>query len=172
MLMRKDDVLLKKKNGNSGLREMVGVRGEARIVIIDKNTYKKLLDKTIKNVITDNGINLFTSRIASPWSAANWCLELGTGTGTPSNSDTDLFAPISDSRKKGTKTKVAYNQIQYYVRYMPEELVGYTFTECGIWENTASDLSGGVLVNHLLIEPAIEKTADILVDFYINFYLS
>jgi len=152
--------------------EKVKVRGEVRIIIRDKKTNKVLLDKTVKNVITDNGIDLFTSRIANPWSATNWCLELGVGTGTPSNTDTDLFSPITDTRKTGTRTKVAYNQIQYYVRYMPEEANGYTFTELGIFENCASDLTGGVLINHLLIEPPIEKTEDILVDFYINIYLS
>ena len=158
---------MNKKQGDK-----VKVTGEVRIVIRDKKTGKVLMDKTVKNVITDNGIDLFTSRIANPWSQAYWCLELGVGTGTPSSSDTDLFSPITDTRKSGTKTKVAYNQIQYYVRYMPEEANGYTFTELGIFENCASDLSGGVLINHLLIEPPIEKTEDILVDFYINIYLS
>jgi len=152
--------------------DKVKVTGEVRIVIRDRKTGKILMDKTVKNVITDNGIDLFTSRIANPWSATNWCLELGVGTGTPDSSDTDLFSPITDTRKSGTKTKVAYNQIQYYVRYLPEEANGYIFTELGIFENCAGDLTGGVLINHLLIEPPIEKTSDILVDFYINIYLS
>ena len=152
--------------------EKVKVRGEVRIVVRDKKTNKVLLDKTVKNVITDGGIDLFTSRIASPWTAQPWCLELGVGSGTPSSSDTDLFSPITDTRKSGTKSKVASNQIQYYVRYLPEEANGYTFTELGIFENCSEELAGGVLINHLMIEPPIEKTSDILVDFYINIYLS
>ena len=157
---------------NGKVNEKAKVRGEVRIVVRDKKTNKVLVDKTFKNVITDGGIDLFTSRIANPWTATYWCLELGVGTGTPDKSDTDLFSPITDTRKSGVKSKVAYNQIQYYVRYLPEEANGYTYSELGIFENCASDLSGGTLINHLLIEPAIEKTSDILVDFYINIYLS
>jgi len=154
------------------MKEKMKVRGEVRIIIRDKKTKKVLLDKTLKNVITQNGFDVFASRIASPWSASPWCLELGVGTGAPSSSDTDLFSPITDTRKSGTRSKVAYNQVQYYVRYLPEEANGYTYSELGIFENCAGDLTGGVLINHLLIEPPIEKTSDILVDFYINIYLS
>jgi len=153
-------------------KEKMKIRGEVRIIIRDKKTNKVLLDKTLKNVITDGGISVFTSRMASPWSTAYWCLELGIGTGTPDHSDTDLFSPITDTRKSGVRSKVADNQIQYYVRYLPEEANGYTYSELGIWENCNPDLSGGILINHLLIEPPIEKTSDILVDFYINIYVT
>ena len=152
--------------------EEMKVRGEVRIIIRDRKTGKILSDKTLKNVITDGGIGVFASRIANPWTTAYWCLELGIGTGTPSSSDTDLFSPITDTRKSGTRSKVGNNQIQYYVRYLPEEANGYTYSELGIFENCNADLSGGTLINHLLIEPAIEKTSDILVDFYINIYLT
>ena len=157
---------------NGKVNEKAKVRGEVRIVVRDKKTNKVLVDKTFKNVITDGGIDLFTSRIANPWDMQYWCLELGVGTGTPDKSDTDLFAPITDTRKSGVKSKVAYNQIQYYVRYLPEEANGYTYSELGIFENCTEELENGTLINHLLIEPAIEKTSDILVDFYINIYLS
>jgi len=152
--------------------EKVKIRGEVKVVIRDRKTNKVLAEKIYKNVITDGGIGVFASRIANPWSTAYWCLELGIGTGTPSSSDTNLFGPIATTRKSGTRSKVGNNQIQYYVRYLPEEANGYTYTELGIWENCNIDLSGGTLINHLLIEPAIEKTSDILVDFYVNIYLS
>jgi len=154
------------------MKEKMKVRGEVRIIIRDRKTGKVLSDKTLKNVITDGGIGVFASRIANSWTTAYWCLELGIGTGTPSSSDTDLFSPITDTRKSGSRTKVGNNQIQYYVRYLPEEANGYTYSELGIFENCNPDLSGGTLINHLLIEPAIEKTSDILVDFYVNIYLT
>jgi len=152
--------------------ETMKIRGEVRIIIRDKKTGKVLSDKTLKNVITDGGINVFTNRMANAWAMAYWCLELGIGTGTPSSSDTDLFNPIETTRKTGSRSKVGNNQIQYYVRYMPEEANGLTYTELGIFENCNADLSGGTLINHLMIEPEIEKTSDILVDFYINIYVS
>mgnify|MGYP000571890171 CR=1 FL=1 len=152
--------------------DKVKIIGEVKIVIRDRKTNKVLAEKTYKNVITDGGMGIFASRMVSPWSEAYWCLELGIGTGTPDSSDTDLFSPITDTRKSGTRSKVGNNQIQYYVRYLPEEANGFTYSELGIWENCNPDLSGGTLINHLLIEPPIEKTSDILVDFYVNIYLT
>jgi len=133
--------------------ERMKIRGEVRIIIRDRKTGKILSDRTLKNIITDGGIGVFASRIAYPWNTAYWCLELGIGTGTPSSSDTSLFSPITNTRKSGSRSKVGNNQIQYYVRYLPEEANGYTYSELGIFENCNSDLSGGTLINHLLIEP-------------------
>ena len=147
----------------------VGVRGKVRIVIRDaKNPARVLKTIELENVVTDGGLQIIRDRFANPWSARYWCLALGTGTGTPARTDTALFAEIPTTRKTGSIYLPAYNQLQYYVRYMPEEANGYTYTELGIFENTNSDLTGGTLFNHLLISPEISKTPDILVDFYVT----
>ena len=177
--MASKDTIIRRKFKDSIPRprkELMSIKGKTVIVIRDAKT-KKILNKyEIENVVTQNGFDVFASRIASPWEineyTGHFFMMLGTGTGTPSSGDTDLFAPISETKKEGARSKVAYNQVQYYVRYLPEEANGYTFTELGIFENAPSDLSTGVMINHLLIEPPITKTSDILVDFYVNFYLS
>ena len=146
------------------------VKGIVVIRVIDKKTGKVIREIRKENVITNGGLGLIASRYNAP--TGYWCLELGIGSGTPDKTDTDLWSPIAETRKMGTRSIVDINQVQYYVRYLPEEANGYTYTELGIWEDCQSDLSGGVLVNHLVISPAIEKTSDILVDFYVTLVFS
>lgn len=154
-------------------KENTKIAVEWRRIVRDAKTGKILEDIKQRNVITNGGLGIFASRVASPWSAPHyWCLALGTGTGTPSATDTGLFTEVPATRKKGTVSNPAANQVQYYVRYMPEEANGYIYTEAGIFENTASDLTGGTLINHLMLSPTLEKTADILVDFYVTITFS
>ena len=151
------------------MRDAVPVRGKVRIVVRDaRNPDKVLRTVELENVVTDGGLQIIRDRFANPWSSRYWCLALGTGTGTPSRTDTSLFAEVPATRKAGSVYLPAYNQVQYYVRYLPEEANGYTYTELGVFENTGPDLSGGTLFNHLLISPPISKTPDILVDFYVT----
>ena len=153
--------------GNMG--ESLRVRGHVKIVVRDaKNPDVVLRTVELDNVVTDGGLQIIRNRVAGPWEDHYWCLALGTGTGTPARSDTALFGEVPTTRKSGNISKPAYNQYQYFVRYLPEEANGYTYTELGIFENTDTDLTGGVLFNHLLISPSISKTPDILVDFYIT----
>ena len=150
-------------------RESARVSGKVTIVVRDaKDPDKVLRTVELDNVITDGGLQIIRDRVANPWSSRYWCLALGTGTGTPARADTALFAEIPTTRKAGSVYLPAYNQLQYYVRYMPEEANGYTYTELGVFENTNSDLTGGTLFNHLLISPPLSKTPDILVDFYVT----
>jgi len=153
-------------------KDPVKIAVEWRRIVRDARTGRILQDIRQHNVITNGGLGIFASRVANPWSARYWCLALGTGTGTPSATDTGLFSEVPASRKSGSVSNPASNQVQYYVRYMPEEANGYTYTEAGIFENTESDLTGGVLINHLMLSPVLEKTADILVDFYVTITFS
>jgi len=146
------------------------VKGIVVIRIIDKKTGKVIKEIKKENVITNSGLALIAQRYNM--ATGYWCLELGIGAGTPDKSDTALWSPIATTRKMGERSIVNSNQVQYYVRYLPEEANGYTYSELGIWENCNSDLSGGVLVNHLVISPPIEKTSDILVDFYVTIIFS
>ena len=155
--------------GGREFRESARVSGKVTIVVRDAKEPNKVL-KTVEidNVVTDGGLQVIRDRVANPWSVRYWCLALGTGTGTPARTDTALFAEIPATRKAGSIYLPAYNQLQYYVRYLPEEANGYTYTELGVFENTNPDLTGGTLFNHLLITPSISKTPDILVDFYVT----
>jgi len=147
-------------------RENAKITCEWRVVVRNTKTGKILQEIKKRNVITNGGLGVFATRVKGPWSTHYWCLALGTGAGTPSATDTGLFTEVAASRKSGSVSKPAANQVQYWVRYLPEEANGYTYTEAGIFEDTASDLTGGTLINHLMLSPTLEKTSDILVDFY------
>ena len=162
---------------------MIGVLGKVEVVARDAGTGRVVKKVVARNTVTNaliaelikavqSGKNnfLFTAvRDETRYEFRRyWYLALGTGTGTPARVDTALFAEVPTTRKAGSVYLPAYNQLQYYVRYMPEEANGYTYTELGVFENTNSDLTGGTLFNHLLISPPLSKTPDILVDFYVT----
>lgn len=141
----------------------------------------KLIDKIEKeNVVTDGGKEFIASTFLrghqQTTEPLHWVLVLGTGSGTPAPTDTNLWSPVDASEKTGSLTYSA-NIIQYYVRYLPEDANGYTYTEAGIYDGIPDSVwSGGTppfypngtLINHVLIDPAITKTSDILVDVYIQ----
>jgi hypothetical protein len=155
----------------------ISVKGEALIIVRRADTEEIIERRRIRNVITTGGLNVFAQALATPFITSGnrryyWYLVLGTGTGTPSSSDTGLFSPVNISAKSGSITQTG-NQVTYYVRYLPEEANGYTYTEAGIYDRVGySDSSplpytNGVLINHLLITPALTKDSTKLVDFYI-----
>ena len=103
---------------------------------------------------------------------------LGTGSGTPSESDTDLFQPITETDRVAEIT-VTDNYVEYHVRYMPEEANGYTYTEVGLAERVPeihdpelgdipASYTQGELFIHAMFDTPIEKTEDILLDVYIR----
>ena len=155
------------------------------IQIRDAKTHKLVREQKIRNVVTDGGKNFVASMYQrghqSTGSSIHWVLVLGTGTGSPSSSDTNLWSPVDASEKSGSLS-LSGNIVQYYVRYLPEDANGYTYTEAGIYDNISEGVWGdpeispkyphGTLINHVLVDPPIEKTADILVDIYIQFQFS
>lgn len=160
-------------------QEAVKLKGEWTIQIRDAKTEELIQEIKKKNVITTAGKTFLARMVASPcysntYGRCNWVMMLGTGTQTPSESDTGLFEPVVTTAKKGSLT-YQNNSIQYYVRYMPEDANGYTYTEVGIYDGIAvwqdfdptQDYTSGTLINHLLINPPIQKTSDILVDIYV-----
>jgi hypothetical protein len=166
------------------LKEAPRIRGEATLIVRDAETLEILRKQRIPNVITNGGLGIFAQALASPFYVATagyyryyWYLVLGTGTGTPAPTDTALFTPVAASAKHGSLT-YAGAAAQYYVRYMPEDANGYTYTEAGIydkvpWAETAwGDYTTGTLLNHLMLSPTLTKDATILVDFYITITFS
>jgi len=164
----------------------LSVRGEALIIVRRADTEEVIERRRIRNVITTNGLSVFAQALASPFGVSigggfrryHWYLVLGTGSGTPSSSDTGLFTAVDISAKNGSITQSG-NQVTYYVRYLPEEANGYTYTEAGIYDKVGFDSAGkplpytnGVLINHLLISPSLSKDSTKLVDFYMTFTFS
>jgi len=159
-------------------RHYVRLSGEALIIVRDARTRRVIRRQKAKNVITNAALNLFASLLADPFSNTHvpegqqcpvrnsWQLRLGTGSGTPSASDTDLFSPVSASYKSGS-VSASGNSTQYYVRYMPEDANGYTYTEAGIFENNAE-----TMINHIMLSPELTKDSSILVDFYVTITFS
>jgi len=168
-LLRFNVVGLKSKVINDNVK----VKGHVLIIIRDAKTLKELKRYEFDNVITTNGLAMFAEAMAKRSFNYYWFLVLGTGSGTPSSSDTSLFTPVPSTAKTGTLTQSA-NSYTYYVRYMPEEANGYTYTELGIYDKCTSntDYTTGLLLNHLMISPTITKDSSILVDFYVTITFS
>lgn len=139
-----------------------------KFVIRDARTGAVLDEVERKNVLTTEFKKLLAQAWGNSQGSSNWMLVLGTGSGTPSESDTGLFQPVASTAKTGQLT-VSNNTVQYYVRYMPEEANGNTYTEAGIYEHTdGSSYTTGTLINHVNIDPAITKDNTILLDIYVT----
>ncbi len=162
------------------LKEKSKVSFDWKIVVRDAKTEKILRVINKRNVITNGGLGIFAKALADPFEAPGkptdryyWYLVLGTGAGTPAASDTGLFTPVGDSAKHGTLTSSGA-VATYYVRYLPEDANGYTYTEAGIYDKVDYETPSwktydtGTLLNHLMLSPTLEKTASILVDFYVT----
>jgi hypothetical protein len=166
------------------LHEKSKVTVDWRIEIRDAKTEK--LRKTIKkqNVITNGGLGIFATALKDLFNAPSkpgaatryyWYLVLGEGAGVPAATDTGLFTPVAASAKHGTLSSVGA-VVTYYVRYLPEDANGHTYTEAGIYDKVDWDAGGGdwddytagTLLNHLMLSPTLTKDATILVDFYIT----
>ena len=161
-----------------GEMEMEKPTATWRFVVRDARTGEVLKEIVKKNVLT----TAFKNFLASAWASGKflygdgdyrykWYLVLGTGSGTPSDTDTGLFSAVPSSAKSGSLSS-SNNTVQYYVRYLPEDANGYTYTEAGIYDHCSTepetDYTSGQLINHLLIDPAITKDSSILVDVYVT----
>lgn len=141
-----------------------------KFVIRDAKTgkIKKVVEK--KNILTTVAKQFFAQAYGNGTfrSGKTWYLVLGTGSGTPSETDTTLFTEVPSTAKNGTIT-VSGNTVQFYVRYLPEEANGYTYTEAGIYDNCdTGDYATGQLINHVLIDPSVTKDSTILLDIYVT----
>lgn len=150
-----------------------------RFVVRDARTGEVLQEFERKNVLTTvvknyfaqaygNGSFQYTDPNTNQTQRYKWFLVLGTGSGTPAATDTGLFNAVPSTAKTGT-ISVSNNTVQFYVRYLPEDANGYTYTEAGIYDHcTSDDYTTGQLINHLTIDPSITKDNTKLVDIYIT----
>ena len=164
----------------------IELKGIVEVLVRDAETLEVIDRRRDERIITDNGLNLYARRIASGWqytSPYGRVLDVGTGTGTPSATDTDLFSPIIDSTygrigAKSCGASVSNNLITFGpVRYDYNELNGYDISEVGLWDpayiDTTDDyktISGG-MVEHGTFTP-ISKTSSIILDVYVYVQLT
>lgn len=141
-----------------------------KFVVRDAKTGEVVKEVEKKNVLTTVAKQFFAQAYGNGTfrSGKTWYLVLGTGSGTPAETDTSLFTEVASTAKNGTIT-VSNNTVQFYVRYLPEEANGYTYTEAGIYDNCDSgDYTTGSLINHVLIDPSVTKDSTILLDVYVT----
>ena len=151
-------------------KEKVYVKANWRFVVRDAKTGEVKGEVKKENVLTTIVKQFFAQAYGNGTfrSGKTWYLVLGTGSGTPAETDTALFTEVPSTAKTGT-ISVSGNTVQFYVRYLPEEANGYTYTEAGIYDNCDSgDYTTGSLINHVLIEPEITKDSSILLDVYVT----
>jgi len=161
------------------MNETVRVTAEWTFILSDAKTgeIKQVVKR--KNVITDAGFNYFAQAYANIFgqngNRYNWCMMLGTGTGTPSGTDTQLFQGDPTTAKKGIIT-VTDNTVEFKVRYQANEANEQTWTEAGIYDGIAKwvdfdptvDYTLGNLISHVLIYPAITKDSNNALDVYVR----
>ena len=174
------------------------LRGRVEAVLRDPNTLRELRTVSVDNTLTDpliaemakvfisgkNRMRFETTHPSELRTRSYWYMALGTGAGTPAPSDTSLFALVEASLKHGNILDYSDNgSVVYWARYMPEELVGYTFTEVGIYDMVPyqyvegvgwvpQDYTSGTLINHAVLPAPIEKTGTTLLDVYVTIYLA
>ena len=174
---------------------LIGVLGKVEVHVRDASTGRIVKKLETRNTLTNalipelirtmqSGRNRFLFRAPEFEARSYWYMALGTGVGTPSPSDTDLFAVVEPSVKHGSL--MAYpdaGSVMYWVRYLPEDANGYTFTEVGVYDMVPYSYVGGVgwvpqpytsgsLINHALLPEPIYKTGTILLDVYVTIQLS
>ena len=165
------------------MNDTVKVVAEWTFILSDAETgeIKQVVKR--KNVITDAGLNYFAQAYGDLFGQSgqryNWCMMLGTGTGSPSGTDTQLFIGDPTTAKKGTIT-VTNNTIEFKVRYQANEANDKTWSEAGIYDGIAkwsgfdptTDYTLGNLVSHVLIYPAITKDENNALDVYVRITFS
>ena len=174
------------------MHEQLSVIGEWDIRTISAET-GALLDQVLKNnVVTNVGKELFSTAMVTGMGQAvsitinsvayaiykrfPWSLMLGTGAGTPSAVDTDLFSLKAVSEKRwqprgrgsGSLTRVG-STLTYYQKYEPEDANGYTYIEAGIYDgqNQSGGYATGTMINHVTFG-GITKDVTKFLEVYVN----
>jgi len=140
------------------------------IIIRDKNG--NVIDTRKTEEIMTVASRNYTARLWGGGGIQQYYIELGIGSGTPADTDTDLFTPVVVSgvyiARKGVSPSVSNNTVTFWARYLPEEANGYTYTEIGLFLDGSGDGSSrGTMLEHGTFT-GITKTSNILLDVYIT----
>ncbi|CAJ31729.1 hypothetical protein AFV8_gp52 [Betalipothrixvirus puteoliense] len=161
------------------LKQPVTITGIATIRIKHLDT-GKVEEYVTTNIMTNAGLNEIASHWVLPWTMPSnygYVMEVGSGTGTPSNTDTGMFSPIYPCFEY-VSPSVSGNQITFVASYLPSQCNGYTFQEAGIafpaqLQESNGQITGvsGTLVDHLVFPIAVQKTSSIYLEIIITFVI-
>lgn len=127
------------------------------------------------NVMCTNGLSVFAAAlmsagiqdqqgntgIAPTWPTPLWGA-VGDGTGTPSASDTELFAELSRqivSAGGSTPASGSIAALATWLFYFPPPPVDWTVTEAGVFANASSTANSGTLIDHWVFAPTLSVPA-------------
>lgn len=156
--------------------ETLKLSGRVRIITTDIKTGKiKRATEWFKNIVvsgSNTGRNLIAQRLASvnAYSLNITHADIGTGTNTPSNSDTQLQTP--STRASVTNQIVSGNAVTIQFFFPDALLPNGTYTEFGTFVDGSTGLSSGKLFNRALFGTQYVKNSGedttIEVSFTIN----
>ncbi len=137
-LKKGDVVRIPKLQDVSDVSAELRIRKKLTVIVRDAVTNEILRKEESDKILTNAAINWATSQFATfsvNYIDYAWAIVLGTGSGTPSASDTNLFSPVP-STTKFVGASVSGNQITFSQYWYPWEANGYTYTEVGIFQDT------------------------------------
>jgi hypothetical protein len=143
--------------------EGIGVSGRVRITTYKAGTKKVLKrSKWSKNLVvsgTDTGRNLICQRLGgtNAYSLNITHADIGTGTNTPQNSDTELQTPVA--RGPLTAVIVTNNSIALQFFFSDSALTNGTYTEFGTFVDGSGTVSTGQLFNRALFGSSYVKAS-------------
>lgn len=141
------------------LKQNVKVHNKFEITVCDAKTGKEKQKAYAYNVVLDNFFQLrLKQRSGNVFHQAMNTIAIGTGTGTPSITDTDLFKPLT--RRTATKVDEHYEYPTSYItkqiKINADECNGETFTEVGL----EVEYSNGSRTIYILCTHAMLQDAD------------
>lgn len=155
--------LLGHKNMKKTTDKIKGITGRVRIITTKADTKEILrVSKWYKNLIVsgDNtGRNLIAQRLAgvNTYSLNITHADIGTGTTSPSNSDTQLATPVA--RAPVSSQAISNNVVTLRFFFANALLPNGTYTEFGTFIDGSGTVSTGKLFNRLLFGAAYTKAA-------------
>ncbi len=131
-----------KPSDGSDLSANIKLQKRLKVIVRDANTNEILKEEESDKIITNLALNWTASQFitfSQELRYYGWMITLGTGSGTPSASDTNLFAPVP-STTKGVSPSASGNTVQFNQYWYPWEANGYTYTEVGIFLDTNTNV--------------------------------
>lgn len=116
------------------------------------------VENTVTNYARQYMVSMLTNSISYPIAVPSQ-MELGTGSGTPSQSDTDLFSPSAGTLKpcSGIRPYLTY-YAQYVTTWQSTDPIQGTWTEIGLFDENMNLWAHSILSSNVAI-----KSGEILV---------